>query len=64
MANEALKDSRFVWYCSTCTNKRKKVKLPNKPSAPMANNEAVSKETRDQQNPELSPFKLWSSIRK
>lgn len=64
LANENVKDPRFVWYCTTCTNKRKKAKLPVKTSAASVATSSVAKETKDQQNPEVSPFKSWSFVRK
>lgn len=64
LANENVKDPRFVWYCSTCTNKRKKAKLPGKPIVSSAGNGAATKDTKEHQNPELSPFKSWSFLKK
>lgn len=64
LANENVKDPRFVWYCSTCTNKRKKVKLPGKPPAAATSSSSVTKDTKDLQNPEVSPFKSWSFLKK
>lgn len=67
LENENVKDPRFVWYCSTCTSKRKKIKLPAKP-APVSTAAGVSGVTKElgkePQNPEVSPFKSWSFLKK
>lgn len=63
LLNENVKDPRFVWYCSMCTSKRKKAKIPAKTTAPLSGNGSTTKDTQ-QQNPEVSPFKSWSFIKK
>lgn len=60
LINENVKDPRFVWYCSACTSKRKKI--PGKTTAPLSGNGSQTKD--NQQNPENSPFKSWSFIKK
>lgn len=64
LANENLKDPRFVWYCSSCKSKRKKVKLPAKPSVLSTGNGSTSKDTKEQKDPDVSPFKSWSFLKK
>lgn len=64
LANENVKDPRFIWYCSTCTSKRKKVKMTTKPPVSTSGHGSVNKETKEQQNPEVSPFKSWSFVKK
>jgi len=56
LANENFKDPRFIWYCSVCTSRRKKMKLSTKPAA--------SGSGKEQQNPEVSPFRSWSFLKK
>lgn len=65
LANENVKDPRFVWYCSTCTNRRKKAKLPGKtPTTTAIGNGNTSKDSKEQKDPEISPFKSWSFLKK
>jgi integrator complex subunit 12 len=65
LENENVKDPRFVWYCSTCTSKRKKIKLPPPKQAPSSSGgTSTAKDPKEQQNPELSPFKSWSFLKK
>lgn len=65
LANENVKDPRFVWYCSTCTNRRKKAKLPGKAAvSTSAGNGSATKDTKEQKDPEISPFKSWSFLKK
>lgn len=66
LENENVKDPRFVWYCSTCTSKRKKIKLPpsKQPASSLAGSATNNKESKEPQNPESSPFKSWSFLKK
>lgn len=64
LANENVRDPRFVWYCSTCTSKRKKIKLTAKIALSSSSTSSVAKEVKEQQNPEVSPFKSWSFLKK
>ncbi|CAA3033306.1 integrator complex subunit 12, partial [Olea europaea subsp. europaea] len=52
LENVNVRDPRFVWYCSTCTNRRKKIKLPAKQPATSSSSSATNKETKDPQTPE------------
>lgn len=63
LINENVKDPRFVWYCSACTSRRKKAKVPGKTTAPLSSNGSISKDSTPQ-NAENSPFKSWSFIKK
>lgn len=64
LTNENVKDPRFVWYCSNCTGKRKKIKLATTKQVAVsafsgiASREGSSKEP--QTTPGVSPFKTWS----
>lgn len=66
LTNENVKDPRFIWYCSTCTNKRKKAKLTNVTKPPVvATSSTEKKETKETSNTaENSPFKSWSFLKK
>lgn len=64
LANENVKDPRFVWYCSTCTSKRKKAKLPGKQTVSLSGNVSTNKDIKGEQTPEQSPFKSWSFLKK